>query len=78
MAAVIAAYESIQVMEDSAKGFAEIFSNMNSEAKLFAANIINSKDENDEYNTDLAVGGLNAQKIQDLTDINVATEDGIN
>lgn len=78
MAAVIAAYESIQVMEDSAKGFAEIFSNMNSEAKLFAANIINSKDENDEYNTDLAVGGLNAQKIQDLTDINVETEDGIN
>lgn len=78
MAAVIAAYESIQVMEDSAKGFAEIFSNMNSEAKLFAANIINSKDENDEYNTDLAVGGLNAQKIQDLTDIKVATKDGIN
>lgn len=78
MAAVIAAYESIQVMEDSAKGFAEIFSNMNSEAKLFAANIINSKDENDEYNTDLAVGDLNAQKIQDLTNINVATEDGIN
>lgn len=78
MAAVIAAYESIQVMEDSAKGFAEIFSNMNSEAKLFAANIINSKDENDEYNTDLAVGGLNAQKIQDLTDIKVATENGIN
>lgn len=78
MAAVIAAYESIQVMEDSAKGFAEIFSNMNSEAKLFAANIINSKDENDEYNTDLAVGGLNAQKIQDLTSINVATKDGIN
>lgn len=78
MAAVIAAYESIQVMEDSAKGFAEIFSNMNSEAKLFAANIINSKDENDEYNTDLAVGGLNAQKIQDLTNINVETEDGIN
>lgn len=78
MAAVIGAYESIQVMEDSAKGFAEIFSNMNSEAKLFAANIINSKDENDEYNTDLAVGGLNAQKIQDLTDINVETKDGIN
>lgn len=78
MAAVIAAYESIQVMEDSAKGFAEIFSNMNSEAKLFAANIINSKDENDEYNTDLAVGGLNAQKIQDLTNINMETEDGIN
>lgn len=78
MAAVIGAYESIQVMEDSAKGFAEIFSNMNSEAKLFAANIINSKDENDEYNTDLAVGGLNAQKIQDLTDINITTKDGIN
>lgn len=78
MAAVIAAYESLGDMEDSAKGFAEIFNNMNSEAKLFAANIINSKDENDEYNTDLAVGGLNAQKIQDLTDINVATEDGIN
>ena len=78
MAAVIAAYESIQVMEDSAKGFAEIFSNMNSEAKLFAANIINSKDENDEYNTDLAVGGLNAQKIQDLTNINTETKDGIN
>lgn len=78
MAAVIAAYESIQVMEESAKGFAEIFSNMNSEAKLFAANIINSKDENDEYNTDLAVGGLNAQKIQDLTTINVETADGIN
>lgn len=78
MAAVIAAYESLGDMEDSAKGFAEIFSNMNSEAKLFAANIINSKDENDEYNTDLAVGGLNAQKIQDLTNINVTTEDGIN
>ena len=78
MAAVIGAYESIQVMEDSAKGFAEIFSNMNSEAKLFAANIINSKDENDEYNTDLAVGGLNAQKIQDLTNIKTATKDGIN
>lgn len=78
MAAVIAAYESLGDMEDSAKGFAEIFSNMNSEAKLFAANIINSKDENDEYNTDLAVGGLNAQKIQDLTNINVATKDGIN
>lgn len=78
MAAVIAAYESLGDMEESAKGFAEIFSNMNSEAKLFAANIINSKDENDEYNTDLAVGGLNAQKIQDLTDINVTTEDGIN
>lgn len=78
MAAVIAAYESLGDMEDSAKGFAEIFSNMNSEAKLFAANIINSKDENDEYNTDLAVGGLNTQKIQDLTNINVATEDGIN
>lgn len=78
MAAVIAAYESLEDMEDSAKGFAEIFSNMNSEAKLFAANIINSKDENDEYNTDLAVGGLNAQKIQDLTNIKVATKDGIN
>lgn len=78
MAAVIGAYESIQVMEDAANDFAEIFSNMNSEAKLFAANIINSKDENDEYNTDLAVGGLNAQKIQDLTNINVATKDGIN
>ena len=78
MAAVIAAYESLGSMEESAKGFAEIFSNMNSEAKLFAANIINSKDENDEYNTDLAVGGLNAQKIQDLTNINVTTEDGIN
>lgn len=78
MAAVIAAYESLGDMEESAKGFAEIFSNMNSEAKLFAANIINSKDENDEYNTDLAVGGLNAQKIQDLTNINVATKDGIN
>ena len=78
MAAVIAAYESLGNMEESAKGFAEIFSNMNSEAKLFAANIINSKDENDEYNTDLAVGDLNAQKIQDLTDINVATEDDIN
>ena len=78
MAAVIAAYESLGDMEESAKGFAEIFSNMNSEAKLFAANIINSKDENDEYNTDLAVGGLNAQKIQDLTTINVATADGIN
>ena len=78
MAAVIAAYESLGDMEDSAKGFAEIFSNMNSEAKLFTANIINSKDENDEYNTDLAVGGLNAQKIQDLTNINVATEDRIN
>lgn len=78
MAAVIAAYESLGDMEESAKGFAEIFSNMNSEAKLFAANIINSKDENDEYNTDLAVGGLNAQKIQDLTTINVKTADGIN
>lgn len=78
MAAVIAAYESLGDMEESAKGFAEIFSNMNSEAKLFAANIINSKDENDEYNTDLAVGGLNAQKIQDLTSINVTTENGIN
>ena len=78
MAAVIAAYESLGDMEESAKGFAEIFSNMNSEAKLFAANIINSKDENDEYNTDLAVGGLNAQKIQDLTDINITTKDGIN
>lgn len=78
MAAVIAAYESLGDMEESAKGFAKIFSNMNSEAKLFAANIINSKDENDEYNTDLAVGGLNAQKIQDLTTINVATADGIN
>lgn len=78
MAAVIAAYESLGDMEESAKGFAEIFSNMNSEAKLFAANIINSKDENDEYNTDLAVGGLNAQKIQDLTTIDVATADGIN
>lgn len=78
MAAVIAAYESLGDMEDSAKGFAEIFSNMNSEAKLFAANIINSKDENDEYNTDLAVGGLNAQKIQDLTNIKTATKDGIN
>lgn len=78
MAAVIAAYESLGDMEESAKGFAEIFSNMNSEAKLFAANIINSKDENDEYNTDLAVGGLNAQKIQDLTNIDVATEDVIN
>lgn len=78
MAAVIAAYESLGDMEESAKGFAEIFSNMNSEAKLFAANIINSKDENDKYNTDLAVGGLNAQKIQDLTNINVTTEDGIN
>lgn len=78
MAAVIAAYESLGDMEESAKGFAEIFSNMNSEAKLFAANIINSKDENDEYNTDLAVGGLNAQKIQDLTNINVTTKDGIN
>ena len=78
MAAVIAAYESLGDMEESAKGFAEIFSNMNSEAKLFAANIINSKDENDEYNTDLAVGGLNAQKIQDLTNINTATKDGIN
>lgn len=78
MAAVIAAYESLGGMEESAKGFAEIFSNMNSEAKLFAANIINSKDENDEYNTDLAVGGLNAQKIQDLTDINTTTKDGIN
>lgn len=78
MAAVIAAYESLGDMEKSAKGFAEIFSNMNSEAKLFAANIINSKDENDEYNTDLAVGGLNAQKIQDLTDINATTKDGIN
>lgn len=78
MAAVIAAYESLGDMEESAKGFAEIFSNMNSEAKLFAANIINSKDENDEYNTDLAVGGLNAQKIQDLTDIDVATKDSIN
>ena len=77
MAAVIAAYESLGNMEESAKGFAKIFSNMNSEAKLFAANIINSKDENDEYNTDLAVGDLNAQKIQDLTDINVATEDDI-
>lgn len=78
MAAVIAAYESLGDMEESAKGFAEIFSNMNSEAKLFAANIINSKDENDEYDTDLAVGGLNAQKIQDLTNINTATKDGIN
>lgn len=78
MAAVIAAYESLGDMEENAKGFAEIFSNMNSEAKLFAANIINSKDENDEYNTDLAVGGLNAQKIQDLTNINVTTKDGIN
>lgn len=78
MAAVIAAYESLGDMEESAKGFAEIFSNMNSEAKLFAANIINSKDENDEYNTDLAVGDLNAQKIQDLTNINTATKDGIN
>ena len=78
MAAVIAAYESLGDMEESAKGFAEIFSNINSEAKLFAANIINSKDENDEYNTDLAVGGLNAQKIQDLTDIDTATKDGIN
>ena len=78
MAAVIAAYESIGDMEESAKGFAEIFSNMNSEAKLFAANIINSKDENDEYDTDLAVGGLNAQKIEDLTNINVTTKDGIN
>lgn len=78
MAAVIAAYESLGDMEENAKGFAEIFSNMNSEAKLFAANIINSKDENDEYNTDLAVGGLNAQKIQDLTDIDVTTKDGIN
>lgn len=78
MAAVIAAYESLGDMEESAKGFAEIFSNMNSEAKLFAANIINSKDENDEYDTDLAVGGLNAQKIQDLTDINVTTKDSIN
>lgn len=78
MAAVIAAYESLGDMEESAKGFAEIFSNMNSEAKLFAANIINSKDENNEYDTDLAVGGLNAQKIQDLTDINVTTKDGIN
>lgn len=78
MAAVIAAYESLGDMEESAKGFAEIFSNMNSEAKLFAANIINSKDENDEYNTDLAVGGLNAQKIQDLTNINTETKDGIN
>ncbi len=78
MAAVIAAYESLGDMEESAKGFAEIFSNMNSEAKLFAANIINSKDENDEYDTDLAVGGLNAQKIEDLTNINVATKDGIN
>lgn len=78
MAAVIAAYESLGDMEESAKGFAEIFSNMNSEAKLFAANIINSKDENDKYNTDLAVGGLNAQKIQDLTTINVTTKDGIN
>lgn len=78
MAAVIAAYESLGDMEESAKGFAEIFSNMNSEAKLFAANIINSKDENDEYNTDLAVGGLNAQKIQDLTTMNVETADGIN
>lgn len=78
MAAVIAAYESLGDMEESAKGFAEIFGNMNSEAKLFAANIINSKDENDEYNTDLAVGGLNAQKIQDLTNINTATKDGIN
>lgn len=78
MAAVIAAYESLENMEENAKGFAEIFSNMNSEAKLFAANIINSKDENDEYNTDLAVGGLNAQKIQDLTNINVETENGIN
>lgn len=78
MAAVIAAYESLGDMEENAKGFAEIFSNMNSEAKLFAANIINSKDENDEYNTDLAVGGLNAQKIQDLTNINATTEDGIN
>lgn len=78
MAAVIAAYESLGDMEESAKGFAEIFSNMNSEAKLFAANIINSKDENDEYDTDLAVGGLNAQKIQDLTDIDVTTKDGIN
>lgn len=78
MAAVIAAYESLGDMEENAKGFAEIFSNMNSEAKLFAANIINSKDENDEYNTDLAVGGLNAQKIQDLTNINATTEDDIN
>lgn len=78
MAAVIAAYESLGDMEESAKGFAEIFSNMNSEAKLFAANIINSKDENDEYDTGLAVGGLNAQKIQDLTDIDVTTKDGIN
>lgn len=78
MAAVIAAYESLGDMEESAKGFAEIFSNINSEAKLFAANIINSKDENDEYNTDLAVGGLNAQKIQDLTNIKIATKDRIN
>lgn len=78
MAAVIAAYESLGDMEESAKGFAEIFSNMNSEAKLFAANIINSKDENDEYDTDLAVGGLNAQKIEDLTNINTETKDGIN
>lgn len=78
MAAVIAAYESFGDMEESAKGFAEIFSNMNSEAKLFAANIINSKDENDEYDTDLAVGGLNAQKIEDLTNIHVTTKDGIN
>lgn len=78
MAAVIAAYESLGDMEESAKGFAEIFSNMNSEAKLFAANIINSKDENDEYDTDLAVGGLNAQKIEDLTNINTATKDRIN
>lgn len=78
MAAVIAAYESLGDMEESAKGFAEIFSNMNSEAKLFAANIINSKDENDEYDTDLAVGGLNAQKIEDLTNINTTTKDGIN
>lgn len=78
MAAVIAAYESLGDMEESAKGFAEIFSNMNSEAKLFAANIINSKDENDEYDTDLAVGGLNAQKIEDLTNIDTETKDGIN
>lgn len=72
MAAVIGAYESIQEMEGTAAEFANTFANMNSEAKLFTANVINSKDENDRYNTDLAINDLNIEKLQTIKDIDMS------
>lgn len=72
MAAVIGAYESIQEMEGTAAEFANTFANMNSEAKLFTANVINSKDGNDRYNTDLAINDLNIEKLQTIKDIDMS------